>query len=1390
MKTNLRYVFSITLFLMAFSAFGQNSYWTRGVFEDGTQGVSLRNLDSKEYEVYQLDIDAFKQQLANAPLRGQINGRSTTKISFPNEKGQLELFNVVEVQTLSLEMAARYPNIKTYLGTNQNGARIRFSVTPLGVSTMLNRPDAIMTFMQPITKGSNQYIAYNRSAKGMVEDKVFNCESPDTPLELSNNSNAGRDANDQILRTFRLALSTTGEYTNFWGDDDDTNGTNQEDALAAAVSTLNRNNEVFEVDMAVTFTLVTGTEIIYPDASTDPYTGSFNSQLQSTLTAEVGEANYDIGHLFNFGGNNGNAGCIGCVCVDGQKGSGFSSHSFLDNDGGPYMPDFFDIDYVPHEIGHQMGANHTWSFNSEGTGVNMEPGSGTTIMGYAGITGGNDVQDHSDPYFHYASIDQILNNLGTRTCWTATAITNNPPVADAGTDVVIPAGTAFVLEGSATDADSGDTLTYTWEQIDNGVTTNGTFGPTKTSGAVWRSRPPSTDPNRYMPILQRVAAGQLTETNPVETVDNTSWETVSTVSRALNFALIVRDRSEAGGVGQMPQSSFDTMTVTVDDTAGPFAVTSQTATETWNVGTTQTITWDVAGTDGGAVNAANVDIMLSRDSGLSFPFTIATGLPNNGTANVSIPATGGDTSTARIMVKASDNIFFAVNSADITIQESEFVLDVSNPTVDVCSPADAVYNLTYRTFLGFSGTTTFSAVGLPAGASASFSPATADTDGTAVTATISGIGSVAPGSYPFTLEGTSGSLTKATDVTLNVFDTNFSTLTLTAPAAGATDVFADMAMFEWSADSNATEYDIEIASDAGFSSIVDSATLSTTSYSSTALATGTAYWWRVRPKNDCGDGAFASSNFETAVIICASYDAADTPLAIPDSDPDGVTSTAFVGQPIEITDVNVTINVTHTWDADLTITITSPSGTTVELTSGNGGSGDNYTNTVFDDDATTPITAGSAPFTGSFQPEGSLAAFNGEISNGDWILSASDSALFDTGTIDSWSIEVCGEPLPDADNDSITDDFDNCPNNANVDQADNDLDGIGDACDNDNDNDGIPNSEDNCPFNFNPAQVDSDGDGVGDVCQEDCTTSAASGAVPVSVDNVLPAELRVEVAEDVLITDINVTIDISHTWVSDLTIALKGPDGTTVILADQVCGSNANVLATFDDEGAPLSCGSDPAIIGVVIPGESLSAFNGKSSAGNWDLIVIDSFAGDDGTINSVSLEICGADADIDEDGVINSEDNCPSTPNPDQADFDADGFGDACDDRDNDGVFDAEDNCPDTPNPTQQDLDADGLGDICDDEITFVEIPDALTPNGDGVNDTWVVGRLDLFPGNSVKVFNRWGQEVLSERNYQNDWNGQAGGGDKLPSGSYYYIVDIFGDGRYTFDGWIYLTY
>jgi len=856
------------------TGFTQSFYWEKIKIIPSEKNSFLKNFNENKYQVFSLDLDKLKAQLDGVPSRNNISSSSMAEIYFPDNNGGMERFQVSETSTLAPEIALKYPNIKTYIGFSLDnpGTRIRFSITPQGLKTMSTYPNKPTLFTVPLNKGNvSQYITYDRNVR--IDSKEdFECLTENEYVPIKEITSFNRDANDQILRTLRIAISTTGEYTNFWDDGDNTNGDAQEDALAALVSTLNRTNEVFEVDMAVTFQLVSGTEIIYPTASTDPYSSSSpNGQLQSTLTSEVGESNYDIGHLFDYGSNNGNAGCIGCVCVDGQKGSGFSSHQFTDNDGGPYMDDFFDIDYVPHEIGHQMGGNHTFSMSSEGTGVNYEPGSGTTIMGYAGITGADDVQDHSDPYFHYGTINQVLNNLENKTCWTSTVITNNPPVANAGSDYTIPQGTAFKLVGSATDLDERDVLTYSWEQVDDGITTRSTFGPTKTSGAVWRSRPPSTNPTRYMPVKSRVLSGELTETNPGVTVDNTSWETVSTVARSLDFALTVRDRSETNGTGQFPQSDFDFMTVTVDGNSGPFAVISQTANETWNVGESQTVTWDVAGTASGIVNTPTVNIYLSTDGGLTFPFLAANNVANDGSHTFSVPPTNGDSNQLRIMVEGNDNIFYAVNSTNLSLQQSEFVITIEEPSVAVCSPNDVIYNFTYNTFQGFTGTTSFSTLGLPSGLNATFSSNTASIDGEDIELVISNIGSINEGTYDFQIIGTSGAIVKNADANFSVFSTLSEIPNLTTPSDSGGGVGLSPT-FSWDVISNASSYDIEIASDSEFSSIVASENSTTNSYTGATLNQSTTYYWRVKAKNTCGDGDFSpTSSFTTQnCTVCIS----------------------------------------------------------------------------------------------------------------------------------------------------------------------------------------------------------------------------------------------------------------------------------------------------------------------------------------------------------------------------------------------------------------------------------------------------------------------------------------------------------------------------------------
>ncbi|MBC7524084.1 MAG: propanediol utilization protein, partial [Flavobacterium sp.] len=608
---------------------------------------TLRQGFPEDFKLFKLNLQSFRQVLFTAPQKNSNLGGAI--VSFPNVEGKMEQFEVFESSNFDIDLQNQFPDIRAYIGIGKDdvNAQIRISASPSGIQTMIFRTDKSNEFMEPYSAEGTIYAVYNSSRiKGQLP---FTCSTEDVELFNANKSTITQLSNTAQLKTFRLALSCTAEYANYFGA---TSASNFNLVLAAFNATMTRVNGVFEKDFACHMNLISNeSSIVYYNSATDPYSdaanfSNWNSELQANLTTTITEATYDIGHLFGASGGGGNAGCIGCVCVNGSKGSGITSPA----DNIP-MGDNFDIDYVAHEMGHQFGGNHTFSHTSENNAVNVEPGSASTIMGYAGITGATDVQAHSDDYFAYRSILQVQTNLASKTCPITTTLSNLPPVMNAGADYTIPKSTPFKLTGTGTDP-NGNAISYCWEENDDATTVGSTQSfpsPTKTNGANFRSLSPVSTGERYFPKLSSVVAG----------TNSTTWETLSSIARVQNFTLTGRDNVAGAG-----QTGTDAMVVTVSGTTGPFDVTSQTTAETWQPNENKTITWAVNGANT-LPGSANVNIMLSTDGGLTFPTVLATGVPNNGSASIVVPNVASQ--TCRVMVKPTGNIYYDINTINFLI---------------------------------------------------------------------------------------------------------------------------------------------------------------------------------------------------------------------------------------------------------------------------------------------------------------------------------------------------------------------------------------------------------------------------------------------------------------------------------------------------------------------------------------------------------------------------------------------------------------------------------------------------------------------------------------------------------------------------------------------------
>ena len=613
-----------------------------------------RESNPLEYKFFNLNFEGLKNQLLQAPSRDVEGLVSNVIIQFPNPDGTMSNYRMYEASVMHPDLASRYPDIKSYvgIGVEDKTANLRVSTTIFGMHAMVLSGKKETAYIDTYTKDLQNYIVYNRSS--LRTNRTWSCMVEDSAEEtttISGRNSSSALASDGLFRTYRMAMACTIEYAAYHitaaGIANIAPLATKKAAVLAAMNvTMTRLNGVYERDMSLRMQLVANNDLIIfvtTDSFTNDDANSLINESQTVIDANIGSANYDIGHTVSTGG--GGLAQSPSVCTSG-KARGIT--------GSPApVGDAFDIDFVAHEVGHQFGASHTFNgiggnctTGTRANGFAVEPGSGTTIMAYAGICSGVDVQLHSDDHFHAVSIGQMVSHVtGAGSCSVNVSNNNAAPTITPLTNYTIPNGTAFVLRGTATDANN-DAMTYCWEQTNTNISTQPPVS-TSANGPNFRSFSPTTSPNRYFPNFQSVLAGNLAPT----------WEVVPTVQRAMNFALTVRDNKTPNG----GQTSRADMVVNFAN-VGPFRVSNPDVTNTsWAQGSTQNITWDVAGSTANGINTANVNILLSTDGGVTFNTVLASNTPNDGSQSIAMPNIAAP--YCRIMIESVGNIFYAVSKS-------------------------------------------------------------------------------------------------------------------------------------------------------------------------------------------------------------------------------------------------------------------------------------------------------------------------------------------------------------------------------------------------------------------------------------------------------------------------------------------------------------------------------------------------------------------------------------------------------------------------------------------------------------------------------------------------------------------------------------------------------
>lgn len=991
---NPKFYLLVTILFFSLDMFAESNPWKQ--FDKNREDSLEQNrlIIPKEYLVISLDWVELGDILSRAPLRfSSESHRSPVILQVPLPNGKMERFQIFYAPIMHPGLATKYPMIRSYagVGLDDKTASLRFDVTQFGFHAMILSGNHGGVFIDPYSKGDiHQYISYYK--KDFHKEEVSRCFFNEEGYVTHDRPRSANVQSACMLRTYRLALACTGEYAAFHGG-------NLADVMAAITTTMTRVIGIFERDVSISMELVENNDkLIFLDASTDPFNFFTSFESQQVCDDVIGTANYDIGHLLGIGPG-GEAERSSC-CVEGLKGSGASTLSSP-------VGDAFDVNFVAHEFGHQFGCSHIAHKSCNNTpATSVETGNGASVMGQDFFCN-PEMEAVRGGYFHTVNILEIHQNIidgPAGSCAILVDTGNAPPTVDSGKEkkYTLPISTPFKLSAIGNDED-GNSLTYNWEQMDNENAPNPPLS-SNTVGPAFRSYDPVDKPYRYFPSLDYLVNGS-----------EHMWEVLPDVAREMNFRVTVRDNFQGAGC-----TGTDDVDLTFTDNAGPFVLLSPNENETWYQGSVQTVTWDVANTDEAPINCSHVDILLSTDGGFTYPITLVSDAPNDGSQRVLVPSIS--TNTARVMVLCSDNVFFDISDENFPVEAAEaptVTLSIDPQEKDICgSNEHAVFNLSFSSLAGFNEAITLDVSGIPSGASFSFSQSIITPPGSA-DLVVGDLNSVPPGRYTINILGSFASSTIEEEFVLVIHNNLQDSVILTSPENGATKQSLSPTFF-WEGETNHPDFVFEIAKTPGFgNSTVLVTSLNTNTYTlSEKLAPLTVYYWRVRSKNKCLKDPPCYS-FQTGGEGCYLFNQ-EMPAYIPGF-VTTETSPLFIKNNLNVVKATVSLNIFHKNIGDLSVKLISPIGTSVDLFDRPGfpdrpfGCTSDNMLVTFDDEATntgemlekTCLSGVEYGIEGTFQPITSLSELVGQSTFGEWNLIANDDKFSHAGSINKWSLEFC-----------------------------------------------------------------------------------------------------------------------------------------------------------------------------------------------------------------------------------------------------------------------------------------------------------------------------------------------------------------------------------------------